>query len=515
MMMTTMMWIALKSTVILTGASLAGVLMRRASASLRHLLWTASLSAVLALPLLEASGFRVEVPVPSGWPGTAAAVIGQPRESEPVNVQPTPPSVAVTASEARPSNASFVDAGAADRSARTRAPGPMPTAAVKAALPAGSDAGHDTAPANPDWSAVVPWIWVFGLALSLVVTVRGHRTAHRITSRHVRPAAPTAQRRLAALLCDTGIRSRVRLVVSRRLDVPATWGLRRHTIVLPERSAGWTSRRLDRVLVHELAHVRRRDCLVQLVGELARALYWPNPLAWIAVHRLRLEGERAADDEVLSRGDVPSAYAGELVELARALRVASRVPQAALAMAAGSGLGGRVRSILDPARPRGRVRPATVTLVGLGGLVLAFSASAITPAALAQERPQPHPQAPVLSVADARAMGQVGFAPPQHESSDPGSPAAPSGPTRGATQGPEITPQQELCVFRPDSERRSTSYHVDDDVQRIRWETDDCSVEIDIDGRIEWAEDDTGITTLPGGAFFQIEERMGRSRTRV
>lgn len=519
MMMTTMMWIALKSTIILTGACLAGVLMRRASASLRHLLWTAAVTAVLALPLLEASGFRVEVPVPSGWPGTVDGVIGQPAEAEeasdpsgePEPMTGTRPSVSLATMESRPPNSIIETAREAGGPARTRAAPPRRAVHDHSAAP--SDVSGP--PSDVDWPAALPWIWVLGVTLWLLVTLRGHWTARRITTRDARPAGPSAHRRLAALLHDTGIRSRVRLVVSRRLEVPATWGLRHHTIVLPERSVGWSSRQLDRVLVHELAHVRRRDCLVQLVGELTRALHWPNPLAWIAVHRLRVESERAADDEVLSRGDAPSAYADDLVELARALRVGPLVPRAALAMAGASGLGGRVRSILDPRRPRGRVRPATVTLAGLGALGLAFSASAVVPVAVAQDGPDLGPRAPVSVEEQADGAAGVRLATPHDDASDARSSGASAWPRHDAQHELPVSPRQELCVFRPDSERRSTSYHGDGDVQRIRWETDDCSVEIDIDGRIEWADDDTGITTMADGAFFEIEERRGRSSTRV
>ncbi|NIR79340.1 MAG: energy transducer TonB, partial [Gemmatimonadetes bacterium] len=60
----------------------------------------------------------------------------------------------------------------------------------------------------------------------------------------------------------------------------------RSTVVLPEDYGRWSSGTLDRVLLHELAHVQRRDCSAYLVGELARAIHWPNPLVWLALYRL-------------------------------------------------------------------------------------------------------------------------------------------------------------------------------------------------------------------------------------
>ena len=84
--------------------------------------------------------------------------------------------------------------------------------------------------------------------------------------------------------------------------MPIACGVIRPTVVLPAAADDWPDDRVRVVLLHELAHVRRRDCLTQAVADAACAVFWFNPLAWMAVRELRRERERACDDMVLAAG---------------------------------------------------------------------------------------------------------------------------------------------------------------------------------------------------------------------
>ena len=86
---------------------------------------------------------------------------------------------------------------------------------------------------------------------------------------------------------------------------PMTWGLRHPVVLLPMRAALWPRERLEAVLLHEFAHVRRGDAFARTVSRIACALYWPNPLVWQAARRLRDEAEIAADDAVLEANAAP------------------------------------------------------------------------------------------------------------------------------------------------------------------------------------------------------------------
>src|SRR5262249_35410910 len=128
-------------------------------------------------------------------------------------------------------------------------------------------------------------------------------------------------------------------------------GTRRPTIVLPASAGEWTDDRRRAVLLHELAHVARLDCLVQRLSALAGAIYWPHPGVWWATRRLRVERGLARADRVRAAGAGARDYAGPLLELAPSLRVAP-APATALGMARPRQLERRLLAILDAARNR-------------------------------------------------------------------------------------------------------------------------------------------------------------------
>ena len=103
------------------------------------------------------------------------------------------------------------------------------------------------------------------------------------------------------------------------LSVPAVFGVRRSTICLPVGTIRKLSaEELDLVLMHEVAHVKRRDGLVLTLVRFMRALHWFNPLAWLVVARIRNYMEQAADEIVLRRSppNRHAAYGRMLIDYA-------------------------------------------------------------------------------------------------------------------------------------------------------------------------------------------------------
>src|SRR5262249_19282040 len=167
----------------------------------------------------------------------------------------------------------------------------------------------------------------------------------------------------------------IELFFVRDLPVAVTAGVRRPVLLLPESARGWDEGRRRVVLLHEMAHVARRDWPALLAGEIAVAVYWLHPLAWVLARRLRRDGERAADDLVLASGTKPSVYAGHLLGIIRSLRPGSwRETLPAMGMARPSHFEERVRAILAPGMRRRRVSRGQI---GLGTLAVLAGASLV------------------------------------------------------------------------------------------------------------------------------------------
>jgi HEAT repeat protein len=161
--------------------------------------------------------------------------------------------------------------------------------------------------------------------------------------------------------------------------MPFTCGFMRATLVVPESANEWSDERIDVVLRHELAHVARRDCLVQAMTQAAVAVYWFHPLAWVAARHLRSERERACDDLVLATGTRGTTYAEHLLDIARAATTdSSPLAAAALAMARPSELEGRLLAILDPRRERGRASRRRILQVAAIAVVVIAPLASVT-----------------------------------------------------------------------------------------------------------------------------------------
>jgi beta-lactamase regulating signal transducer with metallopeptidase domain len=249
---------------------------------------------------------------------------------------------------------------------------------------------------NLTLTSILLALWLIGTS----VVVMRELLADVGLSRWRRHARPLSSARWIATLAHTSIARGLddcgmRVLESQHIASPCTWGVLRPVLLLPTAGDAWPESARRSALLHELAHVQRRDALSTLISRLACAIHWYNPLVWLAAERVRSLQERACDDAVLSAGAMPSEYAQFLLDVAAHVSGLSRPARAAIGMAHCSSLRTRIVAILDPAATRSQPQRLRV-LVACGSL-FAFTVLLAT-ASVAVEDPPPPPPTPTAQI---------------------------------------------------------------------------------------------------------------------
>lgn len=334
----------------LTDASLKGLILlalacvltlalalRKFSAAERHLVWAATLACLLVLPVLSAAMPSWQV-LPNWLAAspevTTAAVTKMPSHAAPATTPiDFPQHHSLSASPKDFVGQTKVGAAADPLSASANS----------------REAKEARAAAIAFWTLVV---WSFGVAVCLAPIALGHFCLWRL-KRNSRPLTDDPWRALVKKASHRlGLRRRVMLLENDQGNVPMVWGIFRPKLLLPRERSEWSEERRYVVLLHELAHVKRWDCATKTISHLARAIYWFNPLVWLAAKRIQVECEQACDDLVLGVGNRPSDYAEHLVEITSGLQASRLAVHNSMAMARPAELEGRVRAILSGTRNR-------------------------------------------------------------------------------------------------------------------------------------------------------------------
>lgn len=240
--------------------------------------------------------------------------------------------------------------------------------AIEITSPLPADALTDVVTVTPapavNWAWITYMVWIAGMISSGVVLLAGAVWLVWLGLRG-RSAGAAWQQEAADIRAQLGITRNVRLVVTQHPALLVTWGTLAPVILLPADADEWPVDRIRHVVAHEMAHLLRRDWMIQLLTEIARAINWFNPLFWIACARLRRDSEHACDDIVLDLGFRGTAYASHLLDLARDFRVHGRTWLPAPSIARPSTLERRVRAMLNPQvnrRPISSLRRAAIAL---------------------------------------------------------------------------------------------------------------------------------------------------------
>ncbi|MBI1849639.1 MAG: hypothetical protein HYR85_04790 [Planctomycetes bacterium] len=368
---------AWKGAVLLALASVTTLALRRASAATRHLVWTAAIGGVLLLPLLSATLPLWRVLPPSL--GNAASSV------EPDRSRTGVPAAHHDASTHEIAGNSAKRFDGIDRAA--------------AVHPAGARAES----ATPNVLLVDPraWLliaWALGAFAVIAWVLAGWARMCWLVEHSRRVTDGGCHAVFDEIRRELGISSRVRLIEGPCGAMPMAFGGRTATVLLPHDAESWPTDRLRTVILHELAHVRRRDGVTLLLARAASAIFWFHPLVWIATRRLCVERERAADDQVLRSGSEPTDYAEHLLTVASGARWHALSTAAGIAMARSTKIEARLQAILDATRSRREPSRGVAALAFVGALAM------VTPLSMAcatTDDAQPIGPAPVAAKSPA------------------------------------------------------------------------------------------------------------------
>lgn len=271
----------------------------------RHALWWLVL-ARLVLPATPVSGVSVFNLLPAGWDGGGSGV--EPTETA---VNPFPPASTaeraparvegVPPAELRPAPANLF----ANPATFTETTAPAPAAVVlpkdQSPSPATGVSSQTDAQIKPvttgwSWRRWWPWLWLAGaFALAGRITVASFRFHAAL-----RQSRPVRDARTLAVLQECCQRLNVHrppaVVETECVRSPALAGLVRPRLLLPAGlPSRFTSEELRHVLLHELAHLKRRDIALNWLATALQVLHWFNPAVWVAFRRMRADRELAAD----------------------------------------------------------------------------------------------------------------------------------------------------------------------------------------------------------------------------
>lgn len=521
---------AIKGALLVFVAAAAAYLLRKRSAASRHAVWTAAVIGHLAIPVLVLllPAWKLPVlPAPS-WLQTEASA---------------PLQLTLSAGETGTGDVTIpdrsVDEAATKGSQQIVSPkaatGPLQpnttgqpalnSAATSPGAPLNaSSASPSSSSSRPTMVETLALIWFAGALIILLRLAVGTWRVNQLAREGARVEDGRWLSLAQRLANRLGVTRPLILLRGERLAVPVTWGIVYPAVLLPHDSETWTEERKRFVLVHEMAHVKRFDALTQLLAQISLALFWFDPLVWVAAHQMRVEREHACDDYVLRDGTTPSLYAGELLEMVRSIGTPTHdraAPAfAALAMARRSEFEGRMLAILDPRLDRHNLTKRSTVMTALIIALLTFPLAAWRPfqQPVAGARPDEFPESFKVSISgpdlQRTSVSQAAQkAATSGTIAEPASATTPAAPSQSSVLPANPTVNSAWsCDSRRLTRGTSTSSHIDVNdsgrnqiIQFMQTTADLCS-EATVVGPAKFSEDETRLAELAPGGFARFRE---------
>ena len=221
------------------------------------------------------------------------------------------------------------------------------------------------------FQAYIPWvgtIWVVGFTLLSLKYAAALWMTHQLRYRGLSDAPLQWQSRFRTLSLNVGIRRRVELFVSDRVSGPLTLGFFKPVVLVPASFfVGLPPEQIEAILLHEIAHIRRHDYMINLLQTAIRTIFFYHPAIHYISKRIDDDRERACDDFAVALTRDPQSLARGLASLRLNLS-----PQS-FALAANDGkspLVSRLNRLIDKEdvgrRPEQVIASATALIVAAG-----------------------------------------------------------------------------------------------------------------------------------------------------
>lgn len=244
-----------------------------------------------------------------------------------------------------------------------------------------------------NWTSLIVLAWAMGVSALLVWFLLTGFYVRRAL-RDAEPVDRSWYRLESDLRAQIGLRHAVPLLRSDRTNTAVTTGVFYPMVILPMDADRWPVARRRLVLSHELAHVKRRDGMIELLATMALVLHWFNPFVWMAAARFRIERERDCDNAVLNNGVRPSEYASLLLDIAADVSGSRRPVWRLSTISQSSNLKDRLLCILNPTvnRTTGNRRCAMKAVALILAVIVPLSLFGVWDTKAEEKKPPPPPK---------------------------------------------------------------------------------------------------------------------------
>ncbi|MDP4145248.1 MAG: M56 family metallopeptidase [Bacillota bacterium] len=178
--------------------------------------------------------------------------------------------------------------------------------------------------------------------------------------------------------CNINIKRSIKFYISDLISTPVTYGTLRPVILLPCGFEELHEEHKKIALMHEMYHIKRMDHFIGVMSQIILAIFWFNPLLWIAVKKLHEIQEENCDDGVLHFGVKPHIYADFMLDLVMQNGFDRFLEGIVSPMAKKSTIEKRILHILDKASIRDNLSNRAIRFILLGVFCLMISLSFIS-----------------------------------------------------------------------------------------------------------------------------------------